>query len=406
MNLVGTEFGSVKFEKPYSKVVWEGEVVSLLDGEQNGVIRVRIPELDKMLTDEQLPICVPLFSFSFFRVLPKVGERVTLLFRNIYNTRDSNMKDFRYWISVVHSNIYNLEFQPFNYESTAHYPDGTIRQPKKTSVLPEANGIYASKEDISINSRNNSSIFLKSNQLLFKAGAHEKDNSLKFNKTNPAYITLKYPIESEQKGVTTSAKVPVFITPTIELIASFLADTKATIQIKDKQKNKIISTQVYNKPNKAELSALLKSEILGLQKNYPYWELSYTDASLNGLPKLYSTNNTDKNQEVFELTPKNLNFSTSLVAADKIFLVSHLNNEFDVKKQPDLVGDSDLLNLSEKAHPIPYGDRLIEFLDVLRQVVANHVHPYPGMKAVPEDQMLKLLNFNLQALLNKNVLTG
>ena len=406
MRLIGTEYGSSKFEKPYSKVIWEGEVVSVLDGEENGVIKVRIPELDKTVSNDDLPVCVPLFSFSFFRALPKVGERVTVMFRNIYTSLDSNTKDLRYWVSVVHSNIYNVDYQPFALESNSHYPDGAIKAPKKTSVIPASKGVYASKEDISINSRNNSSIFLKANQLLFRVGSHENDKPLTFNKVNPAYITLKFPVESEKKATVKTKLAAVFIAPKTQFIVSFLADTKATIQIKDKEKNKIISTQIYNKPTKSELTAQLKSELLGLQNVYVYWELVYTDSSLNGLPKIYSNETTNVSTEVTELTQKTLNFSTSLMAADKIFLVSHLNKEFNVKKQPDLVDDADFLNLADKAHPVPYGDRLIEFLDVLRQVVSSHVHPYPGMRAVPDDQMLKLLNFDLQRLLNKNVLTG
>lgn len=404
--MINTEVGTSKYEKIYGKIIWEGEVIDVLDGEENGVIKVRIPELDKTVPDERLPLCYPLFNFSFFRALPKQGERVTLMFRNVYNTVESDSKDIRYWISVVHSNVYNLNHQSFFVESNSHYPDSTVKSPKKTTTIVESKGIFPKKEDISISGRNNSTIFLRNSELLLRVGGHEDDNNLKFNKVNPSYTLLKYPNKKtnavEKKKITTT----VFIPPKHQIVVQFLTDVKGTIQIKDKNSSQIISTSTYTKNSKSELIVHLKGEILKFQTQFPYWELLTFDESLGYLPKIYSSEMSEEQSEEDQIVEKNLNFSLSATVADKIFLISHLNNEFALKKQPDLFTEEDFVNLAESGHPIPYGDRLIEFLDVLRQVMVNHVHPYHAMKTVQEEMVLKMLNFDLNKLINKNVLTG
>jgi hypothetical protein len=163
---------------------------------------------------------------------------------------------------------------------------------------------------------------------------------------------------------------------------------------------------VVTKTTRPEVILAMKNEILRLENNFPYWELLNFVPELDNLPKVYSLENQEESSEETTLVEKSLNFSTSVLASDKIFLISHLNNEFNVRKQPELISDQDFISLSESAHPIPYGDRLIEFLDLFRKVMANHVHPYNAMKTVPEEMVLKLLNFDLQKLLNKNVFTG
>ncbi len=404
--MINTEVGSSKYEKIYGKVIWEGEVIDVLDGEENGVIKVRIPELDKTVPDDRLPLCYPLFNFSFFRALPKRGERVTLMFRNIYNTSESDNKDIRYWVSVVHSNVYNLNYQPFFIESNSHFPDSIVKSPKKTSNIVESKGIYPKKEDISISGRNNSTIFLKNAELLLRVGGHEQDNNLKFNKKNPAYTVLKYPNFQSTTNKKKNVVTQVFIPPKHQIIIQYVTDTKGTIQVKDKANGQVLSTSVYTKDTKSELTVNLKSEILKFQAQFPYWELLTFDDNLGYLPKIYSNEFSEETSEENEIVEKSLNFSLSATVADKIFLISHLNNEFSLKKQPDLFTEQDFVTMSESGHPIPYGDRLVEFLEMMRQVMINHVHPYNAMKTVQEEMVLKMLNFDLNKLLNKNVLTG
>lgn len=397
---------SGKGTKPYEKVIWEGEVVDLIDAQDNGVIRVRIPELDSTLKDNELPYCYPLFNFSFFRVLPKKGERVTLMLRNIYTNSLSTSKDIRYWISIVHSTVYDSNFQPFFLESNRHYADSLTKSPKKIKVIPDAKGIYANKDEISINGRNNATIFFKNSELLLRTGGHEQNNSLKFNKKNPSYILLKNPTEQTAKQTKSAIQKQTYIPPTHIIILELLSDTQAKIQVKDKKSNILIRTYSLLQDDKPKLLVELKKELAKVQTEYPKWELLNFVNELKGLPLIYSNELSFEYSEEISVEQKVVDFSVNMNVADKIFLISHLNNEFNLKQQPNLYSDADLITLAENAHPIPYGDNLIQFLDILRQVIVNHVHPYNGMKAVPEEQVVKMLNYDLTSLLNNNVLTG
>ena len=60
-----------------NKFIWEGEVIDVLNGDKDGIIKIRIPELDNNISDAEIPVCLPLMNFSFLKILPKKGERVT-----------------------------------------------------------------------------------------------------------------------------------------------------------------------------------------------------------------------------------------------------------------------------------------------------------------------------------------
>lgn len=404
--MLGTEVGTSKNQSSHNKVVWEGVVVDILDGEENGAIKVRIPELDKNTVDADLPICYPLFNFSFFRVLPKVGERVTIMNRNIYESLNSNNKDIRYWVSVVHSNVYNIENQPFFLDSDANKSDSPSKPPKKIKTIPEAKGILPNPNDISISGRNNSGIVLKDSEVLINSGLHEQTDNLKFNKKNPSYISIRFPKDTKIVSTKKQSKsTPTFIPPK-NTITVQTTNNSGTIQVKDKLNEKVLLSQVFSKKNRTELFFAIKSALLLVQSQFPYWELITFDNELEGLPKIYGTGDNGVISQELILDNKTFNLSNILSVSDKIFLVSHLNGQFNLKKQPDLFDEQDIINLSDNGHPIPYGDKLVELLELVRLVLTNHVHPYDGMKTVQEEMVQKLLNFDLNSILNKNVLTG
>jgi len=404
--MLASEFSSSRNDIIYSKNIFEGEVVDLLDGEENGIIRVRIPELDKTVDDKDLPLCFPLFNFSFFRLLPKKGERVTLMFRNIYNTANSNSKDIRYWISVIHSDVSRIDFEKYYYESNRHYPDSPLAASSKLSAKAESKGIFAKKDEISINGRNNVNIFLKNRQLLLRVGGHQNNEPLKFNKVNPSYVLLSFPEQKDKKLGRKTVNTKTFKEPTHEFAVQFTTDLIAIITVRDIANNKVLSSTRIVRSTKDAVVLDIKTQLLSLQSTFPLWRLTATDSSLAALPKIYPSTLLNTSIQETVLVEKSLDFSSSLTVADKIFLVSHLNNEFSLKKQPDLVTDENLVELSEKAHPVPYGDRLVELLSLMRDVLSTHIHPEHAMEAVKEEKLLKLLNFDLQRLLNKNVLTG
>ncbi len=90
--------------------------------------------------------------------------------------------------------------------------------------------------------------------------------------------------------------------------------------------------------------------------------------------------------------------STLTASANKIVLGSNLNNDKLSKKTES----QELVNIGK---PIPYGDKLIELLNLVRLVILNHVHPYNGMKIDIDDLVQKLAQYDLSSINNKNVLT-
>jgi hypothetical protein len=96
------------------------------------------------------------------------------------------------------------------------------------------------------------------------------------------------------------------------------------------------------------------------------------------------------------------------VVSNKINLLTHKNGSprFALNDQNNMISDEELQRIVKDAHPLVYGDNLIEFLKVLINAFVNHVHAYPGMK--PQDlsgsnDIDGLLEFNLESFLSKNI---
>ena len=96
------------------------------------------------------------------------------------------------------------------------------------------------------------------------------------------------------------------------------------------------------------------------------------------------------------------------VVSNKINLLTHKNGSprFQLNDQDTNISEVELLKIIANAHPLVFGDMLIEYLKLQRAAFANHVHPYPGMK--PQDlsgstDIDKYLEFDLESVLSKNI---
>ncbi len=71
--------------------------------------------------------------------------------------------------------------------------------------------------------------------------------------------------------------------------------------------------------------------------------------------------------------------------ASKINLLTHKNGNpsFNLTNQDNLISDEELALIIEDAHPIPYGDVLLEYLRLLRDMALYHVHN--GHGNIPTD---------------------
>lgn len=108
--------------------------------------------------------------------------------------------------------------------------------------------------------------------------------------------------------------------------------------------------------------------------------------------------------------------STATIVADKINLISTLSDDPETEEIPvtenqdrkaedkdNLISDSAMRELVEKAHQVPYGDILIQFLDLFRTAFATHVHPFPTMPPCQDPNIVAVSSYDLNKTLSDNV---
>jgi hypothetical protein len=93
------------------------------------------------------------------------------------------------------------------------------------------------------------------------------------------------------------------------------------------------------------------------------------------------------------------------VVANKINLLSHDGNDFNLTDPESLITDEEQERINNEAHPIVYGDKLVEFLNLVKEYVKLHVHPYHGREADPSTVKTGVLNFDLNTILNNDIRT-
>lgn len=76
--------------------------------------------------------------------------------------------------------------------------------------------------------------------------------------------------------------------------------------------------------------------------------------------------------------------STATLVADKISLLSTSSpNSFDLTDRTDLITDEELSKVIKSAYKLPYGEKLVEFLQAFVNAFVKHTHPYPMMPPNP-----------------------
>jgi hypothetical protein len=73
--------------------------------------------------------------------------------------------------------------------------------------------------------------------------------------------------------------------------------------------------------------------------------------------------------------------SVTNIIGNKINLITHKDGtpRFNVMNQESQISDEEILNILDNAHPLPFGDLLIEYLILLKNAFLNHVHNYHGI---------------------------
>lgn len=104
------------------------------------------------------------------------------------------------------------------------------------------------------------------------------------------------------------------------------------------------------------------------------------------------------------------------VVADKINLISLdrgdkkdplRDGSFNLTDNTNLIGGNTMDAVMSKLHKVPYGDLLVEALELMRQAIAQHVHASNGKPANPDPNVItKLMNFDFDSINSKNVRTS
>jgi hypothetical protein len=386
-------------------------------------IKCRIQVSDsKILNNKDLPNCYPLLP-KHLNVYPKEGEWVYILNIN----KDSNQQ-IRYFLGPVIDTFKNLPLNPDDNTETNSPIKPDLTQPEK--------GIYPKRAYISIQGRDNSDIVFKEQEVLLRAGKYVSGNPLKFNSLDTAYIQIKYGQaelkETNEVQTVTDVKLVTFdgfVTATLTQTTG-VADWIVNIRVEDKNNNFLGRIYKTFTDEGASIS-FIKETFLQLQKNdqptilsikdnfgtqinniYDFSKFKYINDSIPQLKDFNINQTTEKvtRTETVKVTKTVFNDSkgsTINVVANKLNLISYGNTDGFKLLDPDLtITPEQQIKINTESHPIPYGDKLNEFLKLVKSFVSNHVHPYHGSPPDPDPIVTQILNYDLETILNQNVRTA
>lgn len=93
------------------------------------------------------------------------------------------------------------------------------------------------------------------------------------------------------------------------------------------------------------------------------------------------------------------------IVSDDINLLSHKSlTKFNLNDKDDLISSKEYKEIIEKAHQLPFGDILVDFLKIFTKAFSTHVHAYAGLPPDLEQiENKKLLTYELDKILSKNI---
>lgn len=410
-----------------------GEVTSIIDSSKSGRIQVRITGVDDKESDKTLIKCVPLLP-KYLVTLPKVGESVFVFqYENNSSSPTSSFKTKRFWIGPLITQPTKLEGEFYN-SSLSILPDGYTKLKDPNLEI----GAYGEDEDIVLQGRYNTDIIQKDRQIWLRVGKYVEGTPNKFNKENLGYIQLKYGGEKLKREVIEKEVVNFVVESPTKIItvrintftnsglrlsgnlpkdsyrASDINRTEIFISVNNAENNSLdISTQQTFNGTQSRDQALNKSKEFIDANRGDKWKIK---SEAQDLISIYGGANNVAlfNSEPIEVRKKikeiklvqNETEKTSVinVVADKINLLSHKGDKiFNITDPKNLITDDEQEIINDTAHPLVYGDKLIEFLELVKKYVLSHVHPYHGLPSDPSTITTNVVNFPLDTILNKNI---
>lgn len=96
--------------------------------------------------------------------------------------------------------------------------------------------------------------------------------------------------------------------------------------------------------------------------------------------------------------------STATIVADKINLIGNQSKEpFKTTDKNLMIDDDEMQKILDRAHELPYGDVLVDFLKQFVKTFSTHVHPYPGLPPCQTGDYIKTTSYDLDQILSDSV---
>lgn len=99
----------------------------------------------------------------------------------------------------------------------------------------------------------------------------------------------------------------------------------------------------------------------------------------------------------------NTNSSATIVSENINLISTNGSPEFNVSNSNESITDEEMNKIIETAHKLPYGDVLLDFLNIFMKAFNTHTHAYHGLPPVPDINYTTLQNFDKNTILSKNV---
>jgi len=416
-------------------IIRVGEVKSIADTTKSGRIKVKIVGVDKNENENSLIDCVPLLP-KYLTILPKVGECVFVFqYENSNSSPTSSFNSKRFWIGPLISQPTKLDGEDYN-SALSILPDG-YEKLKNPNI---DKGVIGDDEDITIQGRYNTDIIQKDKEVWLRVGKFLEGKPNKFNDKNLGYIQLKYGGEKLRREVE-EKEIITFVDQTPNVIFSVLINTitnSGVVLSGNLPENRytetdINRTEVFINATNFKTGTIIsqyenengftgsQSRVFALQAVKVFidsikgnrWRIRSTANDIitiyGGSNGVANSNNKPievkkKIKEVKLVKNKPKNNSVINVVANKINLLSHDGeSKFNLTDPKNLITDDEQEKINSEAHPLVYGDTLVEFLDLVKKYVSLHVHPYHGLPADPSTVTTDVLKFDLDRILNKNI---
>jgi len=406
-------------------ILYDGFVTEVGNKYDDHVIKVRVTGAGDGIKDKG-EYAYPLFPTKYFHVLPKIGDRVFVMLKE-YTFDANTQKGFkRYWIGPMESQWdtvgdgYNVGQSLEADADAANSPKPNINNDKTKQ------GVYPAKDEVAVH-KGNTDIILSNTQINIRAGKFvfgDKDKT-KFNDKNQGIINIRYGNSNiKENQETETINETVYIDPEYSIYVEVKENTPnklfGYIRV-----TKISDNTITYETTPTDNPLLLVSDIkrnlvvkrikdyLKVKKRkYNRWVFTSTEPELANEDKYFDghiqTESVKKPKKLKNITSSDTGGSVINVMANRINLFSYdgLKKYDNLLNNDKIIDEEEQTKINKELQSIVYGEKLVEFLRLVKTYVTTHIHPFHGMPPIQDNPVLKITEFDLDNLLNKNIKTN